>query len=100
MWIDEVKDSPIVKQIVEIAGKGRIAEAAAQGKQLGMAHSIVRYAIKHNMELPSAPEETEAALAEHAYEATLDAMLDDIENMKDFKTFLKRHGVRAPSLGG
>jgi hypothetical protein len=98
MWIDDVKDSPFLKSLFKIAGKEQIEEAAAEGRaegrRLGIAHSIVRHAVKHEIALPFPPEEAEAVLAARADEAKLDAMLDDVENMQDFKGFLKRHAVR------
>ncbi len=107
MWIEEVKGSPFVKEIVEIAGKERIEKAAAEAKERGihsglargLARGVVRDAVKHKMDLPSTPEETEVFLSS-ADEATLNAMLDDVENMTDFNEFVRAHCLILPSRTG
>jgi len=124
MWVADPKENYVVRQILELAGKERFEAAAAEGRAkgmlegltegrvegkiegkiegilIGLARSIARYAVNHGIELPADPSDVETALAHDADEATLDRMLDDIENMTDFHSFIKRHGVRGGKFDG
>jgi hypothetical protein len=97
MWLEDVKDSPFIQEIVEIAGKARIEAAMAQGEAKGvvkgLARSLIRQALRRGVALPAAPEEVEALLTARADEAKLDELLDDIDSITDFAIFLKAHGV-------
>ena len=92
MWIDEVKDSPFVQQIVEIAGERRRREEARRTLKL-----LVTHAIKLDLDLPH---EAEALLLARASEETLFAMANDMENMQNFRTFAKSHGVDLSRAAG
>ena len=89
MWIDEVKDSPIVKEIVEIAGKGRIEEESRRT----LARLLVKHANKLKLDIPN---DAELLLLTYATEDRLFEMADDMENMLDFNEFIKDHGVAIP----
>ena len=86
MWIDEVKDSPFVRQIVEIAGKDRMREEAKRT----LAKLLVSHAVKLDLDLPH---DAEALLMARASEEALFGMANDMENMDSFRGFAKRHGV-------
>ena len=86
MWIDEVKDSPFARQIVEIAGKARMREEANRP----LAKLLVRHAVKLDLDLPH---DAAALLMARASEEALFGMANDMENMDSFRGFAKRHGV-------
>ena len=46
MWIDEVKDSPLIQRIVEIAGKDRIDE---EGRRV-LARAVINHAVKRSLD--------------------------------------------------
>jgi hypothetical protein len=92
MWIEEVKDSPFVKQIVEIAGKDRLEEE----KLRGLACGVVDHAVRLKLDLPDTPEDTEHLLASYASKNALLDMINDLQNMSDFREFIKNHGVDLP----
>ena len=116
MWIEEVKDSPFIREIVEIAGKERIEEAMkaaaargveigksegveigkAEGVRLGLARSVVHYAVKHKLDLPGPAEEVARLLAAGAAERLLYDMIGDLERMSDFGEFIMSHGAAVP----
>jgi hypothetical protein len=89
MWIDEVKDSPIVKEIVEIAGRERIEEESKRT----LAKVLVRRAEKLNLNPPS---DAESLLLTYATRESLFDMADDMEHMSDFNDFVRSHGVALP----
>ncbi len=85
MWIDKVKDSPIVKEIVDIAGKERIDERVRR--------ALVNHALKNKVPLPHSDEETLDVLASKATEGALYEMVEGMPNMADFNDFARSHGV-------
>ncbi len=89
MWIEDVKDSPLVKEIVEIAGKERIKDQARRT----LAKLLATHAVKRKLDLPP---DVEALLATHATEEALFEMANDMENMSNFREFVKSHGVELP----
>jgi hypothetical protein len=106
MWIADIKDSPIVRDIVEIAGKDRIEAAATKGREegrqegerLGLAKFIVRHAVKSGVAIPYSEEETIGHLAANAAESTLMDMAETLHDMSDFNEFMKFHGVKLPGF--
>jgi hypothetical protein len=109
MWLEDMKDSPFIQQIVEIAGRARIeaasaegeakglaegeAKGLAEGRRRGLARSLVRYALRHDVRLPAAPELVEARLAARADDAKLEELLDDLDALIDFDAYLRAHGI-------
>lgn len=100
MWIDDVKDSPLVREIIEIAARQRLEEARRNGIALGLARRLVLHAIEHKFDLPCTTEETEAVLAAHANEAVLTDMVSKIDAMTDFAAFIENYGVTIPCSRG
>jgi hypothetical protein len=113
MWIADIKDSPIVRDIVEIAGKDIIEAAATksreegreegrqegreEGERVGLAKFIVRHAVKSGVAIPYSEEETIGHLA-NAAESTLMDMAETLHDMSDFNEFMKFHGVKLPGF--
>jgi hypothetical protein len=86
MWMDDVKDNPVAKRFLEIAGKQRIEEQTRRT----LARALIRHARKLNIDPPA---DTETLLANYADEDSLFEMVEDMVNMTDFTGFLKDHGI-------
>ncbi len=102
MWIDDVKDNPVARRFIEIAGKERIENAERQGMLKFVARTLVRHAIEHNVALSGNAEEIQSALTTHADDDALYAMVEDMANMaahEDFASFMRSHGVEISKRG-
>jgi len=105
MWIEDVKDSPLVQQIIEIAGKSRLEAAVRQGREegrdegrdegqrLGLATAIVRHANRRQIDLPFSNEETVNLLMSRTDQNALLDMIEAMPEMTEFNAFVKRFGV-------
>ena len=87
MWMD----NPVAKQFIEIAGKDRLAEEARRA----LARVLARHATKLSLD---PPDDAETLLATYADEKVLSEMIEDMQNMADFREFLRNHGVEIPGL--
>ena len=93
MWIDDVKDTPLIQRIVEVAGKDRINE---EGRRV-LARAVIYHAVKRHLALPDTAEETEVLLTAYASQEALFRMVEDLPAMEDFADFVKEHGVELPA---
>lgn len=93
MWIEDVKDSPIVQEIVRIAGR----EDMEAAERKGMIRAIVSVATGRRLAV------RDGLADELTLYADLDAlqrMVSSIDEMgDDVDEFVKEHGVRLPGYG-
>ena len=95
MLIDDVKDNPVARQFIEIAGKERIELA----ERLGIAKGIVRTAMSRKLDLPYSEADTVEYLAANADEETLLAINAEVSAANDFNDLLRSRGVKNPEPG-
>jgi hypothetical protein len=88
-WIEEVKDRPAIQQIVELAGKERIAKE----RRLALASVILDHARSLVMALSAAPDEIADRLATVADEYLIREMIRAMNRMTDLRDFLREYGV-------
>ena len=88
-WIEEIKDRPAIQQIVELAGKERIAKE----RRLALAGVIVDHVRSLAMALPAAPDEIANRIATLADEYLIREMIRAMNRMTDLRDFLCEYGV-------
>lgn len=93
MWIEDVKDSPVVKEIVRIAGR----EEREVAERKGMARSIVSVASSRSIPVRKGMVDD---LVLYADSDALQAMMSGIDALTDdLDAFVKDHGVDLPTYG-
>lgn len=91
MWMRDVKDNPVAKMFIEIAGKERIDQQTRRA----LARALTRHAAKQKLDLP---EDAENLLTTFANEESLYEMIEDMASMTNFSEFVSEHGVSIPPL--
>ena len=104
MWIDEVKDSPVVREIIRIAGRKDMeeakrkghAEGLAEGRAEGLARAVVMLARSRGAQVDDGYVDH---LVAYADEDTLRRMMVDERSLDDdLDAFVTAHGVASPGL--
>lgn len=97
MWMEEVKDRQIVKDIIEIAGKDRLQQERLEGEAEGMkrAYAGLVFEVAADKGL-SSDEGLIDFLVENGDDATLKAMARSAADMDDLGEFLARFDFVLP----
>ncbi len=89
MWIEEIKDSPIAREIAKVVYRDEIED---KGKRI-LANLLTKHAEKLGLNIQ---DDTENLLMIYCDEPTLFEMANNMENMTDFGEFVRSHGINLP----
>lgn len=97
MWIEDVKDGPMIREVVEIAGRDRLD----QERRRGLAMAIVKAAETRGVDVPASLVD---ALTLYADDDQMQVMISDIVADPqapdgDVAAFVRERGVDLPGYG-
>ena len=95
LWIEDVKDSPMIREVVEIAERERLDEERRRGL------AIVEAAKARGVDVPAgfADELTLCADADQMQGMIGDIVADDQALDGDLVAFVRGRGIQVPSCG-
>lgn len=94
MWIEDVKDTPVVREIVRIAGRDQMEGE----RRLGMAKVVAGVASARGIDVPDGFADELALYADEEQLMALTSRIDDLKD--DVLEFVREHGVEIPTYGG